>query len=103
VIPPRVVGVAVVALPLLIARRVRIETAAVPLVLTSGVCEVAGFAAFSLGARHSVAVSAVLASQFAAFAALAALVLFRERLRVAQVLGITMIAICVALLSAIRA
>ena len=103
VIPPRVVGVAVVALPLLIARRVRIEAAAVPLVLTSGVCEVAGFASFSLGARHSVAVSAVLASQFAAFAALAAFVLFRERLRVAQILGITMIALCVALLSAIRA
>ena len=103
VIPPRVVGVAVVALPLLVARRVRIEAAAVPLVLTSGVCEVAGFAAYSLGARHSVAVSAVLASQFAAFAAVAAFVLFRERLRTAQVLGITMIALCVALLSAIRA
>jgi uncharacterized membrane protein len=103
VIPPRIVGVAVVALPLLIARRVKIEAAAVPLVLTSGVCEVAGFAAFSLGARHSVAVSAVLGSQFAAFAALAAFVLFRERLRLAQVMGITMIALCVALLSAIRA
>lgn len=103
VIPPRLVGVAVVALPLLATRRVRIEAAAVPLVLTSGVCEVAGFTAFSLGARHSVAVSAVLASQFAAFAALAAFVLFRERLRQAQVVGITLIALCVALLSAIRA
>jgi len=103
VLPPRVVGVAVVALPLLAARRIRIEAAAVPLVLTSGVCEVAGFTAFSLGARHSIAVSAVLASQFAAFAALAAFFLFRERLRTAQVFGITMIAVCVALLSAIRA
>jgi drug/metabolite transporter (DMT)-like permease len=103
VIPPRLVGVAVVALPLLVARRVRIEAAAVPLVLASGVCEVAGFAAYSLGARHSVAVSAVLASQFAAFAAVAAFVLFRERLRTAQVIGITTIALCVALLSAIRA
>ncbi|HEY1513979.1 MAG TPA: DMT family transporter [Gaiellaceae bacterium] len=103
VLPPRVVGVTVVALPLLAARRVRIEAAAVPLVLTSGVCEVAGFTAFSLGARHSIAVSAVLASQFAAFAALAAFFLFRERLRTAQVFGITMIAVCVALLSAIRA
>jgi uncharacterized membrane protein len=103
VIPPRVLGVAVVALPLLVARRARIEAAAVPLVLTSGVCEVAGFTAFSLGARHGVAVSAVLASQFAAFAALAAFVLFRERLRGAQILGITLIAVCVALLSAIRA
>ena len=103
VIPPRIVGVAVVAVPLLVARRVKIEAAVVPLVLTSGVCEVAGFAAYSLGARHSVAVSAVLASQFAAFAALAAFVVFRERLRTVQVFGITMIAVCVALLSAIRA
>ena len=103
VIPPRVVGVAVVALPLLAAKRVRIEAAVVPLVLTSGVCEVVGFASFSLGARHGVAVSAVLGSQFAAFAALAAFVLFRERLRVVQIVGITTIACCVALLSAIRA
>ena len=103
VIPPRLVGVAVVALPLLVTRRVRIEAAVVPLVLTSGICEVAGFAAYSLGARHSVAVSAVLASQFAAFAALAAFVLFRERLRMVQVLGISTIVVCVALLSAIRA
>lgn len=103
VIPPRLVGVAVVALPLFVTRRVRIEAAVVPLVITSGVCEVAGFAAYSLGARHSVAVSAVLASQFAAFAALAAFVLFRERLRLVQVLGISMIVVCVALLSAVRA
>ena len=103
VIPPRIVGVAFVAVPLFLARRVRIEAAVVPLVLTSGVCEVAGFAAYSLGARHSVAVSAVLASQFAAFAALAAFVLFRERLRTAQVFGISLIAVCVALLSAVRA
>jgi drug/metabolite transporter (DMT)-like permease len=103
VIPPRLVGVAVVALPLLVARRARIERAAVPLVLTSGVCEVAGFAAYSLGARHSVAVSAVLASQFAAFAAVAAFVLFRERLRAVQIVGIVTIAVCVALLSALRA
>jgi drug/metabolite transporter (DMT)-like permease len=103
VIPPRALGVAVVALPLLATRRARIERAAVPLVLVSGVCEVAGFTAYSLGARHSVAVSAVLGSQFAAFASLAAFVLFRERLRPAQVMGITMIGLCVALLSAIRA
>jgi drug/metabolite transporter (DMT)-like permease len=103
VIPPRAVGVAVVAVPLLVARRVKIDAAAVPLVVVAGVCEVAGFAAYALGARHSVAVSAVLASQFAAFAALAAFVVFHERLRPAQVMGITTIAVCVALLSAIRA
>ena len=73
------------------------------LLMILNVCEVAGFTSYSLGARHSVAVSAVLGSQFAAFAALAAFVLFRERLRLAQIIGITVIAVCVALLSAIRA
>jgi drug/metabolite transporter (DMT)-like permease len=103
VIPPRAVGVLVVALPSLLARRIRIAAAAVPLVVVSGICEVAGFASYSLGARHGVAVSAVLGSQFAAVAALAAFVLLRERLRPVQVTGIVLIAVCVAALSAIRA
>ena len=102
VIPPRLVGVAVVALPSLLARRIRIEAAAVPFVVVSGLCEVAGFASYSLGARHGIAVSAVLASQFAAFAALAAFVVFHERLRAVQIVGIATIAACVAVLSAVR-
>jgi drug/metabolite transporter (DMT)-like permease len=103
VIPPRLVGVAVVALPSLALRRIRIEAAAIPFVLISGLCEVVGFASYALGARHGIAVSAVLASQFAALAAIGAYVLFHERLRAVQVVGIVMIAICVAALSAIRA
>jgi drug/metabolite transporter (DMT)-like permease len=103
VIPPRLVGVAAVALPSLWLRRVRIQTAAVPFVVLSGLCEVAGFTSFSLGARHGIAVSSVLASQFAAFAAVAAFVLFHERLRRVQVAGIVTILICVAALSATRA
>jgi uncharacterized membrane protein len=103
VIPPRAVGVLVVALPSLALRRIRIDAAAVPFVVISGTCEVLGFASYSLGARHGIAVSAVLASQFAAFAAVAAFVLFHERLRAVQVVGIATIAICVAALSAIRA
>jgi uncharacterized membrane protein len=102
VIPPRLIGVAVVALPSLAARRIRIEAAAVPFVIVSGVCEVAGFASYSLGSRHGIAVSAVLGSQFAALAAVAAFVLFRERLRVVQITGIVTIVVCVAVLSAIR-
>jgi drug/metabolite transporter (DMT)-like permease len=102
VIPPRLVGVAVVALPSLALRRIRIAAAAVPFVCLSGLCEVAGFASFSLGARHGIAVSAVLASQFAAFAVIAAFVLFHERLRTVQIAGIATIAACVAVLSAIR-
>lgn len=102
VIPPRVVGVALVALPSLALRRIRIAAAAVPFVVVSGLCEVVGFALFALGARHSVAVSAVLASQFAAIAAVAAFVLFHERLRTVQIVGIATIVACVATLSAIR-
>jgi uncharacterized membrane protein len=102
VIPPRAVGVVAVALPSLLARRIRIAAAAVPLVLVSGVCEVAGFASYSLGARHGVAVSAVLGSQFAAVAAVAAFLVFRERLRAVQIVGIVLIALCVAALSAVR-
>ena len=102
VIPPRIVGVAAVALPSLALRRIRIEAAAIPYVVISGLCEVAGFASYALGARHGVAVSAVLASQFAAFAAIGAFVLFHERLRGIQIAGIVVIAVCVAALSAIR-
>jgi drug/metabolite transporter (DMT)-like permease len=103
VIPPRAVGVLVVALPSLAARRIRIARAAIPFVALSGLCEVLGFASYALGARHGVAVSAVLASQFAGLAAAAAFVLFRERLRPVQLAGIGTIVVCVAALSAIRA
>ena len=102
VIPPRAVGVLVVALPSLALGRIRIAANAVPLVALAGVCEVAGFAFYALGARHGIAVSAVLGSQFAAFAAVAALVLFHERLRAVQVVGIVTIVVAVAALSAVR-
>jgi uncharacterized membrane protein len=103
VIPPRLFGVAAVALPSLALRRIRIAAAAIPFVVLSGLCEVAGFASYSLGARHGIAVSSVLASQFAAFAAVAAFVVFHERVRTVQIAGIATILICVAALSAIRA
>jgi drug/metabolite transporter (DMT)-like permease len=103
VIPPRAVGVLLVALPSLAAGRIRIARAAIPFVALSGLCEVLGFTSYAIGARHGIAVSAVLASQFAGLAAVAAFVLFRERLRPVQVAGIGTIVVCVAALSAIRA
>ena len=72
-------------------------------VVASGLCEVGGAAAFVLGARHSIAVTSVLASQFAALAAVAAFVLFRERLTRVQLAGIAIIAAGVAALSALQA
>jgi drug/metabolite transporter (DMT)-like permease len=102
VLPPRLVGVLVVALPSLALGRLRIARAAVPFVVFSGVCEVVGFASFAVGARHGVAVSAVLASLAAAVAAVAAYVLLKERLRPVQVVGIATLVVAVAALSAVR-
>ena len=57
---------------------------------------------FALGSRHGIAVSAVLASQFAALAALAAYLLFHERLARSQLAGIGVIAAGVAILTALQ-
>jgi drug/metabolite transporter (DMT)-like permease len=102
-IPSRIVGVVAVTLPLLLRSELRLTRAALPLVLVSGVCEVAGFALFAWGARHGIAVTAVLASLFAALAAVAAYVLFRERLAPVQLAGVAVIVVAVAALSGVEA
>src|SRR5919106_6954303 len=79
-LPSRVIGVAVVTVPLAMRFGLRMTRQALPLVLVAGVFEVLGFALFAFGARHGIAVSAVLSSQFAAIAAVAAYLLFGERL-----------------------
>ena len=65
----RVVGVVFVAAPLIVSGQLRLPGRALPLVLYSGFAEVTGFVGYITGAQHGVAVSAVLASQFAAVAA----------------------------------
>jgi drug/metabolite transporter (DMT)-like permease len=99
----RVVGVIAVAIPVVLAGRLRLTRSVVPLVALSGLLELGGFTAFTLGARHSIAVTAVLASQFAAVSAIGAYVLFRERLTGVQLAGVATIAAGVALLAGIRA
>lgn len=103
VLPARLVGVVAVAIPLVLASRLRLTRRAVPLVVAGGIAEVVGFAFFALGARDGIAVSAVLASQFAGIAAVAAFVLFHERLTRVQVAGAATIAAGVALLSWLQA
>ena len=71
--------------------------------MASGIAEVVGFASFAVGARHGVAVAAVLASQFAAIAAVAAYVLFQERLERIQIVGVTTIVVGVAVLTWLQA
>lgn len=102
-VPPRLVGVLAVTVPVAARRRLRIERGAVPFVVFSGLCEVGGFASYAEGSRHGIAVAAVLASQFATLTALAAFVLFRERLARHQLAGIALVAVCVAVLSGLQA
>jgi len=102
-LPSRIIGVAVVTVPLALRSGLRMTREALPLVLVAGVCEVLGFALFALGARHGIAVSAVLASQFAAVAAVAAYFLFGERLARVQLAGVTLIVAGVGVLSALEA
>jgi drug/metabolite transporter (DMT)-like permease len=103
ILPPRVIGVIAIAVPLALTARLRLTRSALPFVLVAGVAEVAGFASFAIGARHGIAVTAVLASEFGAVAALAAFVLFRERVVRLQVVGIAAIGVGVAVLSAVQA
>jgi len=102
-LPPRVVGVAFVTLPLVALRRLALPRGATVFVVATGLAEVAGAAAYAVGARHGIAVAAVLASQFAALSALGAFVFYRERLTRVQVAGIVVIACAVAALSGLRA
>ena len=102
-VPARIVGVAVVALPLALMGRLLLTRPALPLVLASGFAEVAGFALFAVGSRHGIAVSAVLSSQFGAIAGGAAYILFRERLARVQLVGVVLIVAGVSVLSALQA
>ncbi len=103
VLSARVIGTVALALPLALGGRLRLTRQVVPLVLTSGVCEVLGFFSFTAGARHGIAVAAVLSSQFAAIAGVSAYFLFGERLSRIQLAGVCTVIAGVALLSAMRA
>jgi drug/metabolite transporter (DMT)-like permease len=102
-LPARVIGIVVLAVPLLVARRLVVTREGLPFVVLAGIGEVIGFAAFTLGARDAIAISAVLASQFGVLAAVAAYVLFGERLSRRQTAGVAAIAVGVAALTLIQA
>jgi drug/metabolite transporter (DMT)-like permease len=99
----RLLGVLVLTVPLAALGRLRITRRALPFVLVSGVCEVLGLVAFSIGAREGIAVASILSSQFAALAAVVAYFVFDERLRRVQVVGVTAIVVGVAVLTGLQA
>jgi drug/metabolite transporter (DMT)-like permease len=103
VLPGRAIGAALVALPLAVRSHLRITRAAAPLVVLAGLCEVVGFASYTLGARDQITVSAVIASMFAGLATLMAYFIFGERLARSQKVGVAVIALGVAGLSVLQA
>lgn len=99
----RIVGLPVLVLPLAARGRLVLTRAAAPLVVVSGMAEVIGFYAYTAGARHGIAIAAVLSSQFGALAAVVGYLLFGERLSRAQLFGILVTVGGVAVLSALQA
>jgi uncharacterized membrane protein len=102
VLPPRAVGIAAIAVPLALRRRWHMRRAALPYAVAAGLLEVVGFVSYAFGARHNLAVSAVLASQFAAVVTVVAYVAFRERPTRHQVVGIVTILCGVTVLGILR-
>ena len=84
--------------PLYFTGRLRVSRAALPFVLLTGFVEVVGFTTYAVGAHADIAITSVLASMFAPIAAVAAFVLFRERLAPRQVLGIALVVVGIAAL-----
>jgi drug/metabolite transporter (DMT)-like permease len=99
----RIVGLAVVVLPLVLQRRLTVTRAALPLVLIAGVGEIFGSMLSAWGSRESIPITAVMGSQFAAFAAVAAFFLFGERIGRLQVAGVALIVAGVTVLAAATA
>jgi drug/metabolite transporter (DMT)-like permease len=103
VLSARLIGVLALTIPLALAGRLGLSRRVLALVLVSGICEVAGFFSFTAGARHGIAIAAVLSSQFAALAGVAAYGLFGERLSAMQVAGVCTVVTGVAVLAGLQA
>ena len=101
-LPARLFGTLLITAPLLVRRKLGISRRTFPLVLSAGVAEVVGLVSYTFGARHDLAVAAVLASQSAATTTVAAYFLFGERLRRHQVLGVATVIVGIVTLSALR-
>ena len=102
ILPARLGGVLFVALPLLVTGRLRLTREAVPFVVVVALAEVVGTLVYAFGARDGIAVAAVTSSQFGAIAAVVSVVVFGERLRRVQVVGIVVIAAGVAILAGLQ-
>lgn len=97
----RVAGVVLFTLPLALSRRLRFERGLWPFLIVAGVAEAAGHYLFAWGASDSIAVTAVLSTQFAVLAALMAHVL-GERISPRQWLGVAAVTAGVVVITLMR-
>jgi drug/metabolite transporter (DMT)-like permease len=98
-LPARLVGVVALLVPLVLLRRLYLTRGTLPLVVAMGFTEVLGFTCYAIGAQYQVAVTSVLASQFAPIAAVMAYVLFKERLGRLQITGVVVLVLAVSALA----
>jgi drug/metabolite transporter (DMT)-like permease len=99
----RILGVAVIAAPLIVRRSLPLPGRAWWMVGFSAMAELAGFVAYVAGSHRSVAIPAVLGSQFAAVATIGSFLVFGERIGRRQIAGATVIVMGVGALAALRA
>ncbi len=83
----RILGTLFVALPLILTGRFRMTRAVLPVVVVCGLAEVVGFLTIAWGAQESIAITAVLSSQFAVIVPLVSMVVFKERMLRHQLVG----------------
>lgn len=99
----RIVGVSLIALPLLARGALRLPGRAWWMVVFSATAEVLGYICYVTGAHHGVAIPAVLGSQFAAVATVGSIAVFGERLGPRQIAGAGVIIAGVSVLAVLRA
>jgi drug/metabolite transporter (DMT)-like permease len=103
VLAARAIGTVVLALPLMLSGRLRLPRAVLALVVASGLGEVLGFFSYNIGSAHSIAITAVLGSQFSTLGVIGSYLLFGERLGRIQLVGVCTVIVGVSLLSAATA
>lgn len=86
----RLFSVAIISWPILVRERWRRPTGAWRLVVVNGLFDLVGFTSFIVASRHGVAVPAVLASQYASLSVVVGYVVFHERLRRSQWVGVAL-------------
>lgn len=99
----RLLGLFMIALPLIIQRRLQMERPGVYLACSAGVLEVIGFLGFVWGAGAGLAVAAVVATQYATIAILLSRIVFKERLSPVQIGGVAVVLVGVILIAGSKA